>query len=186
MSKRRFIRDAIIRLMPNDEKFDQALEHAETLWGKLENAGYGETKPSEPRESVDWYAKLNARQRKWFGAFWVAFSHKYGRNGAAMRWYQLGELTDEEYQQIVDAAGKEAKKPLPPGQSRKMAQGWLQERRYFDYLPDKSARQSDKNHILRRLQSQLTGARKLYESSGDPALAAGIERIEKAIAEAKK
>lgn len=113
---------------------DKAISWAEALWKKLQERGYGEK--AEPPQSrgvgKDWYNELNINQQKWFCAFWDAFAHKVGRNEAAMRWHELGELQDAEYQKIVAAAKEDAQRSLPDGQSRKMAQGWLSERRWTD------------------------------------------------------
>lgn len=116
---------------------DKAIVWAEKLWGKLTARGYGDKDKTEPkpRDSKDWYKELSQHQQKWFCLFWEKFSHKQGRNEAAMRWGQLGELPETEYRAIVDAAKSEAARPLPQGQVRKMAQGWLAERRWEDHAP---------------------------------------------------
>lgn len=180
MSKKRFVQSVVIRSLPEPGKLTQAIAYAEQLWDGLTQHGYGADK-QEPRDSKDWYASLNDRQRRWFGKFWNAFGYKHGRNGAAMRWHQLGELSDEQYQQIVDAAGKEANKQLPPGQARKMAQGWLQEKRHLDYAPDRGVKKREKSQELTRLSAELNGLKRLYETSRDEALLKQIDKLEQAI-----
>ncbi len=185
MSKKRFIHQVIVRSLPPLEKLPDAILYAEQLWDGLCQHGYGADK-QQPRDSKDWFAELNARQKKWFAAFWQAFNYKHGRNGAAMRWHQLGELSDSDYQKIIDAAGKEAQKPLPPGQARKMAQGWLAEFRWHDYQPVEPDKKLQKNHVITHLNNELQALRKLYDSSGDAALKTQIEKLEQALDDARR
>jgi len=185
MSKKRFIHQVIIRSLPAIDKLPQAIHYAEQLWDELSKHGYGADK-QQPRDNKDWYAALNARQKKWFVAFWNAFNYKHGRNGAAMRWQQLGDLSDAEYQQIIDAAGKEAQKQLPQGQARKMAQGWLAEKRWQDYQPVETDKKQQKNHVLTHLNNELNAIRRLYESSRDEQLLSQIEQLEQAIRDVRR
>jgi hypothetical protein len=178
MSKKRFIQAVVIRSLPELPKLPAAIKYAEDLWEALTRHGYGQPVESKPQAGKDWYRELSERQRKWFSAFWLAFGYKQGRNEAAMRWHQLGDLTDEQYQQIVDAARKEAGKQLAPGQVRKMAQGWLFEKRYMDYAPDERVKQNEKNHVLTHLMNQLNGIKQLHAASGDEALLAQINKLE--------
>jgi len=186
MSKKRFIQAVIIRSLPELPKLPAAIKYAEDLWDALTRHGYGQPTEGKPQTGKDWYRELSERQRKWFAAFWNAFGHKQGRNEAAMRWYQLGELTDEQYRQIVEAARKEASKQLAPGQVRKMAQGWLFEKRYLDYAPDERVKQGEKNHVLTRLMGELNGIRQLHAASGDEALLTQINKLENEIREARR
>lgn len=185
MSKKRFVQAVMVRNSPPREKFEAALAYAEGLWDYLTSKGYGDDKPSQPRDGKDWYQKMDGRQKRWFDGFWLAFGLRQGRNEAAMRWSQLGNLSDAEYLQIIDAAGKEAKRELPQGQARKMAQGWLHEKRYLDFTPTKTAAKSLQNHVLTRLQNDLLGVKKLYESSKDEALLPQIEKLELAVKAAR-
>ncbi len=185
MSKKRFIQSVVIRSLPEPGKLAQAVAYAEQLWDGLSSHGYGADK-MEPRDNKDWYQQLSARQRKYFAAFWTSFNYKNGRNGAAMRWHQLGELSDEQYQQIIDAAAKEAQKQLPPGQARKMAQGWLQEKRYQDYQPVQRNPASEKNHALMHLNNELNALKKLYHAGKDEALLKQIDTLEQAIRDARR
>jgi hypothetical protein len=177
MSKKRFVQAVVIRSLPELPKLPAAIKYAEDLWDALTRHGYGQPVESKPQAGKDWHAALNDRQRKWFAAFWLAFGYKQGRNEAAMRWHQLGELTDAQYQQIVDAAKKEAGKQLAPGQVRKMAQGWLADKRYLDYADERDKR-SEKNHVLTHLMTQLIGVKQLHEASGDEALLEQISKLE--------
>ncbi|WP_028489020.1 hypothetical protein [Thiothrix lacustris] len=142
--KQKFVRStAALFVACHHEKPDagRAIQWAASLWKKLTEAGYGdkqgESKPRSPE--ADYCQQMSERQRKLFDQFWGAFNHKQGRNGAAMRWLQLGECKDDEYRQIISAAKAEAAKPMQPGQVRKMAQGWLTERRWLDHLEAPSA-----------------------------------------------
>ena len=185
MSKKRFVQTVIARSLPTFEKREAALAYAEGLWDYLSSKGYGDDKPSQPRDGKDWYTKFDVRQKRWFDGFWVAFQLGKGKNEAAMRWHQLGNLSDAEYQQIIDAAGKEAKRELPPGQGRKMAQGWLHEKRYLDFTPTQTAAKSMQNHVLTRLTNDLLGIKRLYETSKDEALLPQIAKLEMAVKAAR-
>jgi hypothetical protein len=185
MSKKRFIHQVIIRSLPRVEKMPEAIAYAEQLWEALSRHGYGADK-QQPRDNKDWFLELNDRQKKWFNGFWQAFNYKHGRNGAAMRWYQLGDMSDGEYQQIIDAARCEAQKQLPPGQARKMAQGWLAEKRWQDYQPVEPDKKQQKNHVITHLNNELNAVRKLYQSSGDAALKTQIQKLEQAINDARR
>lgn len=187
MNKAQFIQNVIIRTCPGEEKIHKAIAHGEWLWDELTKAGYGDPKPDQPkpRKSQDWYEALNERQKRFFNAFWQAFALKAGRNEAAERWHQLGELTDTQYQQIIDAAGKEAKRELKPGQVRKYAQGWLFEKRWQDYQAPPQAAKKVVDMAIRKLNADLAHIKKLYEQSQDEALLPQITKLENAIREAR-
>jgi hypothetical protein len=185
MSKKRFIQGIIIRSLPEIEKLPQAINYGESLWDGLSEKGYGADKPHQPRENKDWYKALSERQRRWFNGFWAAFNYKRDRNEAATRWAQLGEMTDAEYQFIIDAAKKESLKQLPQGIARKRAPGWLHSRRYDDYQPTKKSKNAVKSHVLIGLNNQLNAIKKLYKSSKDQALLPQIQKLEQAIRDAR-
>ncbi|HPQ94964.1 MAG: hypothetical protein KDI44_14255 [Thiothrix sp.] len=157
--KQRFVRDtsalfvAAHHAQPDAER---AVKWAEALWKKLADMGYGDQqKPVKPRGlDKDWYAALDADQQRWFSAFWAAFAYKQGRNEAAQRWHELGKLAQADYQPIIKAAKLEAAKILPEGQSRKMAQGWLSERRWLDYDAALQAGADGKGDSARRAKSE--------------------------------
>ena len=149
---------------------DRAIELAKNLWQRLDAhtdkpSGKGRSaKPREPEQ--DYYQQLNDRQRQAFDAFWRGFGFKQGRNGAAMRFLQLGEVSDEEYRHIINAAKAESNKTLPAGQSRKMAQGWLAERRWLDYVEPGSppASQAQERAVqYAKLQNDLVHAKRMSE-----------------------
>jgi hypothetical protein len=185
MSKRRFIQSVIVRSLPAVDKLPAVVDYAESLWDGLTARGYGSERPAI-RESKDYYQDLTPVQRRYFDAFWRAFAYKADKNGAAMRWGQLGWLTEAEYQQIIAAAGAEAIKAREPGQVRKMAQGWLHDKRYLDYQAASVSPDSQKNHVLARLNAELLGIKRLFEASQDEALLAQIDKLEKAIQEARR
>lgn len=185
MSKKRFIHAVMARSLPTPDKRQACLDYALDLYEWLTGKGYGDDKPSQPRDGKDWYIKLDARQKRWFDGFWLAFGLRQGRNEAAMRWSQLGNLSDAEYQQIIDAAAKEAKRELPQGQARKMAQGWLHEKRYLDFTPTKTAAKSMQNQVLTLLINNLNGVKRLYETSKDEALLPQIAKLEAAVKAAR-
>jgi len=186
MSKRRFVQSVIARSLPAHNKREAALAYAEGLWDWLTERGYGDTKPSQPRQGVDYYRALDKRQAHWFDKFWAVYNHKQDRNGAAMRWGQLGEKPDEFYQFVIDAARKEAGKALQPGQVRKMAQGWLHEQRYNDHQPTTASKAAQKGQLMQQLVSQLNGVKSLYAAGGDEALLREIEKLEQKIKEGRK
>jgi hypothetical protein len=76
-----------------------------------------------------------------FEKFWEAFGYKKGKGGAFSSWDKLKPneaLTDT----IVAAASKEAlarEKTIKQGNTPKMAQGWLTERRWEDDYEDQQA-----------------------------------------------
>ncbi|ASF47018.1 hypothetical protein [Methylovulum psychrotolerans] len=187
MNKVQFVQEMIIRTCPGQDKFAPAIAHAEWLWAELTKAGYGDPKPDQPkaRKSQDWYEALNDRQKRFFNAFWQAFALKTGRNEAARNWQQLGDLSDEQYQKIIEAAGKEARRELVPGQSRKYAQGWLFEQRWKDHQGPPQAAKNAIDTVIGKLSADLVHIKKLYQQSQDEALLPQITKIENAIREAR-
>lgn len=183
MTKKQFIQQIIIRALPEINNLSATIQYAEQLWESMEYYGYAADKTAKPRENQDYYKKLSDKQRLAFDKFWTAFKHKQDRNGAAMRWLQLGELTPEQYKQIIDAARQEAQKPLPHGQVRKMAQGWLFERRYEDFVPDPVNQKKQQDLSLINLKNELSNLKNLYKLSPNSAIAAQIKAIEVKIAE---
>ncbi len=181
MNRKRFIQTAFIAWLPALQwDFDRALRAAERAWDKLTERGLGSTRPSGPRPLQDHYQALNERQRAWFERFWTAYGYKRGKQGAALRWGQLGELSDDDYQQIIDAARKDAERPLPAGQVRKMAQGWLAERRWEDHAPQRQAPANQHQERMRRLAADLAHARRMAEM-GDDYWAGEAERLAREI-----
>ncbi len=188
MRKTDFIQHVIIRSLPHLDKVEAGVTYAESLWDNLCNLGYGATKQgkqAEPRDQINHYQKLKSFQKSSFDQFWKAFNYKHDRNNAAMRWAQLGELSESEYKTIIEAARKEASRNLPFGQSRKMAQGWLTEMRYQDYQANNnetnSNNQSQQRYSL--LKADLVGVKRLYSYKQTLELAEQINKIEQQLKE---
>ncbi len=177
MTKKQFVQQIIIRALPEIGKLSATIQYAEQLWESMAYYGYGADKVPVPRENQDYYKGLSETQRLAFDKFWTAFKHKVDRNGAAMRWAQLGELSAPEYKMIIEAAKKEAAKPLGNGQVRKMAQGWLHERRYEDFTPDVPNLKQQQNLTLITLENERLNLQKLYELSPNEAIAAQIKTL---------
>ena len=96
-----------------------------------------------------------------------------------MRWFQLGELTDDEYARIVEAARQVAQCPVPDGQERKMAQGWLTERRWEDYAPPASVSgKPPADPRKAKLISDITALKQLQKYRPDPKQAEQIATLE--------
>lgn len=181
MTKRQFVQTMITRLAPKLGEFDRAMAYAEGLWERLQAKGYGAPEAAGPRESVDWYGKLAGAAREQFDAFWEAYGHKKDRNGAAMRWHQLGDLPETEAAAIIAAAKADRRQwqeTAQTGQVRKMAQGWLHEKRWQDYAaPAACARVAMGDAELLGLKHQLAGLRRLYESAPTEALKRQIDAL---------
>lgn len=183
MTKKQFIQHIIIRALPEIQNLSATIQYAEQLWENMAYYGYGADKTAEPRENQNYYKKLSENQRVAFDKFWDAFKLKQGRDGAAMRWLQLGELSSEQYKQIIEAAKQEAQRSLTHGQTRKWAQGWLMERRYEDFTPDPNKQKKQQDLTLVNLKNELSNLKHLYKLSPNPAIAAQIKAVEAKIAE---
>ena len=178
MSKRRFVQAVVIRRLPALTDLEACIDYAESVWARLSQRGFGAETTTGPRENRNWCNELTKAQNSAFEAFWTAFALKKGKNEAAERWYQLGELSVPEYQAIIEAAKAEAGKVLPPGQVRKMAQGWLFEKRYLDYVKPPVSENKRSELEYNRIHKELLSVRNLYAASADPALAAQISALE--------
>lgn len=169
-SKRSFVQAVMARLCPKAEQRDQALRFAEGMWAFLVDKGYGPPEPAGPRQSTDWYGKLVEPQKSRFDRFWAAYGHKVDRNGAAMRWHQLGDISESEADAIIHAAAaanRQWRETAQTGQVRKMAQGWLHERRWRDFEPAGNATpgpiRRDGDAELRGLRQQLGTLKRLHD-----------------------
>lgn len=180
MQKKDFMQRAAIQFMPHvNFKIGEAIRYGERLWELLTERGYGAPDPTGPRETINWYKKLTAYQREWFDRFWKAFNHKHARNQAAMSWQKLGELTKAEYQQIVSAAGEEARRPRDAGATRKMAQGWLSERRWEDITETPGEKSgNDKAADLRELSGELAALKRLNKANPNDTQEKQIKQIQ--------
>jgi len=180
MQKKDFVQRAAIQFLVHvGFDLDKAINYGERLWKRLSERGYGAPTKSSPRVSVDWHKKLSAYQREWFDLFWKAFRHKHGRNEAAMVWHRMGELSQSEYQHIVKAAEAEALRPRDHGIARKMAQGWLSERRFDDHTPLTEPSKDDAIALeLRELKGDLEHFKRLQKLKPNDAQAEQIYRIQ--------
>jgi len=179
MRKSDFIQHILIRSLPALDKAAGAIEYAESLWQQLSQQGYGAPKQQAARDNKDHYQQMNTEQKKLFNAFWKAFNYKHDRNSAAMQWLALGDLTGQQSEQIIKAAAKEASRALPYGQSRKMAQGWLSERRFNDYnISANTNNTTGKQHERSQQLSTLQGIQTLYKMQPSPELKAQIEKLQ--------
>ena len=183
MQKRDFIQQAVLTLLPQTKheetgkwNADLAIAMAEKLWDKLSQRGYGDTKQAGPRDipkAYDQLAKYPVMKAA-FDLFWAAFDYKSGRDRAAARWLQMGKLEKAEYDQIVQAAKREAaaRKTLPEGRVAKMAEGWLTERRWLDSTETTTdqaqKQQNQKEQQLRQVNQDLAHAKRMADDTGDP------------------
>lgn len=178
MTKAHFIQSVFAKLCPKQDDWHKALGYAERLWDWLTEKGYGMRPEAKPREAVDWYERLQGAARAQFDRFWDAYAYKKDRNGAAMRWYQLGDLSDTEAQRIIDAARVYAREQLPGDQVRKMAQGWLYEKRWQDIEPTRNETARERAAIQRGLQAHLASLKRLYALKPTEDLARQIEEAQ--------
>jgi hypothetical protein len=173
MQKKDFIQTAAIQFMPELQwNVDQSIAYAEKLWTRLSEKGYGDAKPTGPREPEKAYDQLPPVMKTAFDLFWRAFDYKAGKDGAAARWLQLGELPKAEYDAIIAAARQEAqrRKTLPEGQTPIMAQGWLTGRRWLDHAAtptdQRQQAQGARDLALRKLHGDLAHAKQMLEQIG--------------------
>jgi hypothetical protein len=173
MHKKDFIQAASIQFMPELQwNVDKSISYAEKLWARLSEKGYGEAKPSGPREPEKAYDQLPPVMKTAFDLFWIAFDYKAGKDGAAARWLQQGELPKAEYDAIIAAARQEAqrRKTLPEGQTPIMAQGWLTGRRWLDHTAtptdQRQQAQNARELALRKLRGDLAHAKQMAEQIG--------------------
>jgi hypothetical protein len=182
MQKRDFIQQAVLQFLPQTKSegtgqwnADLAIAMAEKLWDKLSQRGYGDSKPSGPRDIPKAYDQLRKQpvMLAAFDLFWVAFNYKAGKDRAAARWLQMGEQSKQVYDQIIAAAKRAAaqRKNLPEGQVAKMAEGWLTERRWQDHeetgTETAQKQQSQQQQQLRQISQDLAHAKKMADQTGD-------------------
>jgi hypothetical protein len=164
MTKREFVQRAAIRFLdPMEPDVDRAIRWAERLWQRLTERGYGAAQEKGPRDHIDWIARLSEQQR------------------AAMRWSQINP-DETTARHIIEAAAAEAKRQLPDGQSRKMAEGWLSERRWEDHTPTQhettQSREQERRKEWQRLQAELTHLERLHAATTGEAAGQLLEQIE--------
>lgn len=182
MQKKDFIQQAVLQFLPQTKKqgsdkcdVDLAIAMAEKLWAKLSERGYGDSKPTGPRDIPNAYDQLKKQpvMKAAFDLFWAAFDHKQGRDRAAARWLQMGQQTKQEYDKIIAAAKRAAaeRKNLPEGQVAKMAEGWLTERRWLDSAETSTdaaqKQQNQRDQQLRQVNQDLAHAKRMVSDTGD-------------------
>lgn len=173
MHKKNFIQAASIQFMPELQwNVDKSIQYAEKLWARLSEKGYGEAKQTGTREPEKAYDRLPPVMKAAFDLFWRAFDYKTGKDGAAARWLQMGELGKADYDAILAAARQEAqrRKALPEGQTPIMAQGWLTQRRWLDQAATETDQrrreQSQHQQALMKINGDLTHAKMMREQLG--------------------
>jgi hypothetical protein len=186
MQKRDFIQQAMIEFMPGlGWDIDKSLAYAERAWQRLSERGYGDTQKQGPREIPKAYDQLQKlpMMKAQFDLFWAAFDYKQGRDRAAARWLQMGELSKSEYDQIIKSAKQaaEQRKKLPEGQIPKMAEGWLTERRWSDsqetQVDQAQKQQNEKQLQIRQINQDLAHAKKMAEQTGEDYWQAESEKL---------
>lgn len=169
--EKKFVRAALIAWMPLlDWDYEKAVRYADRAWQRLQAGGYGnkDHKPLAPNPLDNHYKGLTSPQREAFDAFWIAYGHKVGRSRAAMRWAQMGDLTKAQYQVIIDAARADAQRERPEGTTRKMAEGWLSERRWEDATTQTGATRINRAK-LRELMSEYRALTAMRDAAEDQA-----------------
>lgn len=176
MQKRDFIQQATLQYMPElGWDMDKSLKYAEALWARLTDKGYGDLKASEPKAIPMAYDKLSPVMKSAFDLFWLAFGLKKGKDKAAARWLQLGEMDKATVDRVIAGAKRTAaeRKNLPPGQIPIHAQGWLTERRWQDHEENgadaDNKASSKRSQDLAMLKGDLAHAEKMAGLVGNDA-----------------
>jgi hypothetical protein len=184
MQKKDFIQTAAIQFMPELQwDVDKSIAYAEKLYTRLSEKGYGEPRQTGPREPEKTYDKLTPVMKTAFDLFWNVFDYKAGKDGAAARWLQLGELPKGEYDAIISAARQEAqrRKTLPEGQTPIMAQGWLKGRRWLDTaatpIDQRQKAQNQHRQAMTRLNGDLWHAKQMLEQLGGDYWQGEVEKL---------
>lgn len=184
MKKRDFIQQASIEFMPQAQwDVDKAIRYAEKLWHKLEQRGYGDARPAKAKDMVNYYQLLSAIAKKQFDQFWLAFDYKQGKQRAAMRWQQLGELTSPQLKKTVNAAKQTAtsRKNLSSGQTPVMAERWLSELRYDDFDQTSTEKgqkkQAQAAQKIREIAGTLAHAKKMANNCSDDFWSVEVKRL---------
>jgi hypothetical protein len=178
MHKKDFVQRILIRSLPKADKISDGIDYAEQVWQTLCERGYGcVEKQPEKDKGKDYYKLLTVYQKEHFDNFWQTFGLKTGKNGAAQSWIKLGELPGSDYAQIIKAARAEQAKPRHDGEVRKMAQGWLTDRRFDDYTDKKATVNHKTNPRMQEISGELTTLRR-FESSSPGEYTEQITRLE--------
>ena len=75
---------------------------------------------------------MTPAQLKAFDIFWDKFNHKFGKAAAQRAWVKNWKQIKPNLTRVYRAAEMENFAKLPEGQTRKWAQGWLNEPRWID------------------------------------------------------
>ncbi len=184
MKNRDFIQQAVIEFLPQlNWDIDKAIAYAEKLHKRLDEKGYGDSKPTGPREIKKPYEKLKPAMKTAFDRFWLAFDYKHGKAQAAGVWLQMGELNKQQYDQIIKAAKQEAqrRKQLPEGMTPIMAQGWLSQERWQDFEEtgtEKQKKQQDQTAAkIREITSALNHAKAMNAKTEDEYWPKEVQRL---------
>jgi len=179
LSKKQFIRQSVIHNSPgNPGELKRVVEQAENRWALLTHLGYGDAKPSTPRETRNYYDELSQHQKTWFDKFWIAFNHKHGLQRACLAWSKLGEPAEAEYQKIVKAAAAENAKPRGKDEVRCMAERWINEHRFDDQTVVKKPEISNKKLELSNLINELKQLQQFQKATPSEAYAQRIAELE--------
>lgn len=170
---------------------ETAITYAEAAWAKLCARGYGPTqkKGEKTRASVNYYEKLSQHQQKWFCLFWKNFKHPHGKQRAAKSWTALGELDDAQYKQICDSALTESHRQIPAGQTRPMAELWLNERRFEDSATTSKTRANSDNkkaQLIQEARQSIVHYEGLYKQTNDADYLPIIEQAKNKLTEVSK
>ena len=97
------------------------------------NSASGDTPPTPSIAKS--YCGLSGESLERFEQFWRVFGYKRGKAPAARAWKRLGKLNEELFGKILEGARRTAQaRPaaMADGQTPKMAQGWITDRRWED------------------------------------------------------
>lgn len=194
MRKDDFIARVLVRLCPEPDKADAAMDRAEALYARYQARGYGPRKPDadepKPRASVDWLARLDESGRARFMEFWQEYNrvpkpHRAtDRNEAASVWVKLSPDAALA-ERIIAAAKADAarwRESPPAGQTRIYGQGWLNKRRFDGYeAPKASSPAKAEPPQLAKLRDSLKAYEGMQRMKFEPHRAEEIERLRQEI-----
>ena len=184
MNKRQFVGNMLIRVRPDAGDVPKVVAYAETVYAAWMGCpGYGR-KPGEPkpRESINYYARLNEPQKAGFDRFWKDYGYKEDKQDAAHAWMALWAEIEPILEHVLAAARHAAKiwRETPPtGLTRLYAVRWLTKRRWDDYQPPSEAKGQVSEAVQRsRLVNELNSLRQLHARGPSETLARKIRELE--------
>ncbi len=193
MKRRDLIQHAAIEFLPQlNWDVDKAIAYAEKLHQRLEEKGYGDSKPTGPREIKKPYEQLNAVMKTAFDLFWLAFDYKHGKAQAAGVWLQMGQQSKQQYQQIIKAAKQEAirRKQLPEGMTPIMAQGGLSNERWQDLEQSGTEKEKKQQNQaaakIREITSALNHAKAMESKTQDDFWPKEVQRLTEQLKQLRK